>query len=444
MSTNSRRQAYTAGEKLAVVKYAEAHGNRAASRHFDGINEANIRLWRKQKERLQQMPRTKSANRGRQSAYPELEAKLLEWITDRRQQGIGISVIEVRLKAKQLAGEMAQASSFKASYGWARRFMERNDLSVRRRTTLAQRIPDDHASKVAEFQQFVIRLRRQHSYDLSLIGNADQTPLTFDLPYERSVDMKGVKTVSIRTTGHEKSHFTVMLACTADGGKLPPYVIFKRKTLPKGVQFPRGIHVRVHAKGWMDEALTLDWIKTVWSRRPGGLLKKKSMLVLDSFRCHRMPTIKAQLKQERTDLVIIPGGLTRLLQPLDVAVNKPMKDALRQRWNQWLTSDSHSFTAGGRMRQPTLVEVVCWIHSVWQELDPAIIQRGFLKCSISNALDGTEDDAVWTDLSAQSAAEDDEDDDGDIYYDGAEDAVTIDDVQRILESDSEEEFLGFE
>ena len=134
MNSTSRRQAYTAGEKLAVINYAEAHGNRAASRHFDAINEANIRLWRKQKERLQQMPRTKSANRGRQSAYPELEARVLEWIADRRQQGIGVSVNEVRLKARQLAGEMAQTSTFKASYGWAQKFMERNGLFVRRRT----------------------------------------------------------------------------------------------------------------------------------------------------------------------------------------------------------------------------------------------------------------------------------------------------------------------
>ena len=98
--------------------------------------------------------------------------------------------------------------------------MERNDLSVRRRTTLAQRLPADHDAKLLEFQQFVIQLHRQHGYDLSQIGNADQTPLTFDLPYERTVAEKGMKTVSIRTTGHEKSHFTVMLACTADGGNL--------------------------------------------------------------------------------------------------------------------------------------------------------------------------------------------------------------------------------
>jgi hypothetical protein len=33
-----------------------------------------------------------------------------------------------------------------------------------------------------------------------------------------------------------------MLAVTADGSKLTPYVIFKRKTLPKE-KFPAGIHV---------------------------------------------------------------------------------------------------------------------------------------------------------------------------------------------------------
>jgi len=67
-----------------------------------------------------------------------------------------------------------------------------------------------------------------------------------------------------------------------------------------------------------------------------------------------------------------------------------------------------------------------------------------MKCCVSNALEGSEDDALWTDQSAQSAAEDDVDDDGDVYYDGAEDTVNVDDMQRLLDSDSEEEFLGFE
>ena len=40
------RQSFTDREKLKVIAYAEAHGNRAAGREYS-INEANIRQWRK-------------------------------------------------------------------------------------------------------------------------------------------------------------------------------------------------------------------------------------------------------------------------------------------------------------------------------------------------------------------------------------------------------------
>lgn len=42
----------------------------------------------------------------------------------------------------------------------------------------------------------------------------------FDMPGNKTIDTKGKKTISIRTTGQEKQHFTVVLACTADGQKL--------------------------------------------------------------------------------------------------------------------------------------------------------------------------------------------------------------------------------
>lgn len=63
------RNAFTAKEKLRVIAYAEAHGNRAAGREFD-IPESNIRSWRKKKERLQKMTRTKMADRGSKPHWP--------------------------------------------------------------------------------------------------------------------------------------------------------------------------------------------------------------------------------------------------------------------------------------------------------------------------------------------------------------------------------------
>ena len=136
--------------------------------------------------------------------------------------------------------------------------------------------------------------------DLSQIRNADQTPLTFDLPSATTVAPKGSKSVSINTTRQEKDRFMVMLECTADGRKLPTYIIFKRKTLPKGVTFPKGVIIRCQDHGWIDQDLMIDWVKSVWGKHPGGL-RQKSLLVLDAFRCHKSEYVKTLLTEDYTD-----------------------------------------------------------------------------------------------------------------------------------------------
>lgn len=60
-------------------------------------------------------------------------------------------------------------------------------------------------------------------------------------------------------TGHKNSYFTVVWACYADGSKLPPMVIFKRKTMPKE-GFPQHIIVAVNEKGWMDTEMMIMWL----------------------------------------------------------------------------------------------------------------------------------------------------------------------------------------
>lgn len=104
--------------------------------------------------------------------------------------------------------------------------MDQNNLSTRRRTSIAQKLPENFEHKLQKFQSFIIAERRRHQYNLSLIGNADQTPLTSDMPSNTTVNSKDTKTVSIVTTGHEKDRFTVILTCLGDGSKLPPYVLF--------------------------------------------------------------------------------------------------------------------------------------------------------------------------------------------------------------------------
>ena len=68
----------------------------------------------------------------------------------------------------------------------------------------------------------------------------DEVPLTFNMLMSHTVDTVEHKTISIRTTGHEKANFTCALTVTAEGYKLPPMIIFKRKTVPKE-KFPPGL-----------------------------------------------------------------------------------------------------------------------------------------------------------------------------------------------------------
>ena len=54
----------------------------------------------------------------------------------------------------------------------------------------------------------------------------DEVTLTFDVPSNKTVDVKGAKTIMIKIYGNEKTRYTVVLACCADGTKLPPLLIF--------------------------------------------------------------------------------------------------------------------------------------------------------------------------------------------------------------------------
>ncbi|OWK61459.1 Pogo transposable element with KRAB domain [Lonchura striata] len=127
----------------------------------------------------------------------------------------------------------------------------------------------------------MIGLHKGHNYLLSQMGNADETTVSFDEPSNNVIEKIGTKYATIKTLGNEKMCITVMLAVLADGIKLPPYVILKRKTMLKD-QLPTGIIVRCQNQGWMSTDLMKDWLNIIWNRRPGVLVHKRRMLLLGS------------------------------------------------------------------------------------------------------------------------------------------------------------------
>src|SRR4051812_15187262 len=96
----------------------------------------------------------------------------------------------------------------------------------------------------------------------------DETLIVFNLPSNTTIEQSGSKTISILSTGHEYSNFTVILACLADGTKLPPVIIFKLKKIPRE-EFPDGGIIRPNPQGWMNENEITWWIENIWTKRSG-------------------------------------------------------------------------------------------------------------------------------------------------------------------------------
>ncbi|XP_018105792.1 plectin isoform X1 [Xenopus laevis] len=438
-----KRRSYEAGFKLKVVSRAEESNNIVASREFC-VDEKQVREWRKMKAALEKIPKAKKAQRGSTTSYGTLEIELHKWVMECRQNGHYVTRMGIRLRALQMAKDDKYKApgieNFAASAGWCSLFMNRFDLCLRRRTTISQKLPQDLDEKVKSFQSFITKQRRIHNYDLVDIGNMDEIPMTFDLPSNRTVASLGDTTFSPRTTGNEKNNFTVVLSCLADGTKLRPFIIFKRKTLPKKVKFPPRITVRAHVKGRMDVHGTKKWLEEIWNGRPGAaLINKPSLLVWDMFRAHTSDDVKQLAINSQVTLAVIPGGLTSVLQPLKVSLNKPFKDSVQKMWHEWMSSGQAKRTKAGNLTKPDIELIAKWVRDAWEDIPEDMVQRAFQKCGICNAVDVGEDSALY------------ENDfiDGDYYKlsdddNGYVDILTPAEIDVLLEHTDDEEEFSFE
>lgn len=413
-----KRNHYTAAEKLKILNFAKnTTFHRAAAKY--GVDRKSLRQWSKKENQLMEMPKNKCAMRKSEVHWPKMEEHIINLVAKMRKDGYVVTRNFIRDEAIKWSFNNREMSvNFKASINWVSRFMKRHNLVLRLKTKIAQKLPADLETKLIDFQQYIIQKRTEYDFPLASIGNMDETPVQFDMIGNNTVDVKGAKTITVRSTGHEKSHFTAVLSCLANGVKLKPMVIFKRKTMPKE-KFPIGVLVHVQEKGWMDEAGVNLWVREIWDKRPAAF-NKRSLLVWDSFRGHLCDSVKNNLKAGRTETAVIPGGMTSICQPLDVSLNRPFKKNMRELWNDWMIHGEKTFTNSGNLKAPSLSMLCEFVIKAWDKVKTESVIKSFKKTSISNALDGSEDDLLWeneeADDSIENIAEDDIDE-WDPYYD---------------------------
>jgi len=83
---------------------------------------------------------------------------------------------------------------------------------------------------------------------------------------------------------------------------------------------------------------------------------------------------------------------------------------MHEEWAKWIeAAPTHHVSPAGRMKQPSISNVCEWVKNFWQQVQSETIVKSLRKCSIINALDGSEDDILYeeSDASSENNHEDD-------------------------------------
>jgi hypothetical protein len=214
----------------------------------------------------------------------------------------------------------------------------------------------------------------------------DQTPIFFSMTPKTTLQARGSKTVSVRTSSDSTKRITVAVCVTASGSMLPPLPIFNAK--PNGhveralSNFPKGAHYAVQKNTWMDERVMLIWVDKILDpyvkTTPEGV---RPILFLDSYRCHMMASVVHCVQDLGVEVHHIPGGCTGVCQPVNVGIGKPFKNHVTRCWENRMVEN------GGleeeKTKTPTREELSAWVIESIQSMGAKIIRNSWRRHGFS-------------------------------------------------------------
>ena len=205
----------------------------------------------------------------------------------------------------------------------------------------------------------------------------DETPTYIDMLTNRTIDIRGAKTIDLQHTGHIKSRFTVVLTIAANGYRLPTYVILRKLKKPPSNLFTNdNIIIATSDSGFMSSELMQDYVNRIIKPYIDA---NKCLLILDDFSAHKTDFAIQYMTSNNILPFLIPGGYTYCLQPLDVSINKPFKDKLRKLWKEWNDTTSR-FTKKGNKSKPTWQETISMVDVATTTINFKTIQNSFRHC----------------------------------------------------------------
>ena len=154
--------------------------------------------------------------------------------------------------------------------------------------------------------------------------------------FDTTIDFIWKPNIDIQTSGREHYKLSIILAITGGGIKLRPLVIVKGESgktieneLWKLYTIPEGyIFIYAQKDGWCTTFIFKEWINNVFKKYE-KMLGCKCILIMDRASNLISKESINFLEENNIAYNLIPAGLTQILQPLDISVNKVFKDNIK-------------------------------------------------------------------------------------------------------------------
>ena len=331
------------GGRSAAVRYLQLNFPSV----FHHLTEVHIRYW----TRTQTNDEEKERRETPAVITGQLLAKVISAIKSQCQTGIAVNSTLLRplilaiVEKEDRSLLQENGGPFSCSVSWINNLCRSLNLSMRRGTTAAQKLPDDWERQGEALAMRLAYLVMRYNIPPALVINLDQSSIQLLPMYGETRRETGSKDVPILGLD-DKRQITVVFQAAANGKFLLPQMVFQGKTsrcLPAlTIRSPleeKGWHFTHSHNHWSNQLTMKDLISQIISPYIKSVIldqglwqSQKAVVILDCWKVHRSTEFLGYLKQDHPNLIplFIPAGCTSKLQVIDLVVNGHLRSIMKQ------------------------------------------------------------------------------------------------------------------
>ena len=157
----------------------------------------------------------------------------------------------------------------------------------------------------------------------------------------------------------DKRQLIAILSCSMTGDFIPPQLIYQGKTphsLPS-YKLPADWDVTYTSNHWANEVTSLQYLSKIIlplieQKLKGIGIECLPLVLFNHFKGQITKECLQALQRNHIHRVLIPENCTDRLQPMNVAVNKPVKNVMKAKFQKWYADQVAKQLKNGEGIQP--------------------------------------------------------------------------------------------